>query len=167
MADLRKLLRGRRELLKIRVKSPSLGDITADLYDELVFDDDKDDLIEHVSTQSGLMAWWTVVYRTLEKDMARLEREYDVWWSSACEQVNQELWESMGQKSRKPSVSSVENTTKAKHKSEYMIWHRKLEDMRFKVALLKDIIRFWDEKGRMLVQASKFIKTEYDAHGNY
>ncbi len=152
--NLSKLLKQRRDLLKVEFHSEQFGLIEADLYDELYFS--QGEVFDHMQCQAGMIAWWSAIYRSHEAYLDKLEVDYQVWFSLHYEIEFERLWERLGKtKSRIPSISSVENAVKLKHKRRYKDWQDKIRTVRHEVAELKDIVRWYEEKGMMLIQLAK------------
>lgn len=159
MANLREFLEKHRDLLQIHIESEQLGVIEEDLFSQLYFSED--DIAEHIECQAAAVAWWGVVCRVAESEYARLQHDYDMWHIPLYEREYERLWAELGYaRSNKPNISSVENAVKLARKRMYSEWQRRLREAKKQVAILKDVLRWWEEKGQMLVQAAKYITAE-------
>ncbi len=157
--DIKELLKGRREGLKITIRSEKYGKIVADLYEELYFDNES--VMDHVETISGLYSWWASIYRKLEYELELLEERYKMWYSTIYEVEYRKVWIEMGQaKSKRPTVSSVDSAVRRRKPEAYMKWIRKLGRAKHNVALVKDILKAYDTKSQMLIQAARHYTTE-------
>lgn len=117
--------------------------------------------MEHIECQAGMMAWWTTVCRTAEEEYAKLQHAFDMWFAMIYEVEYDRLWKELDyKKSSKPNISSVENHVKLIRRKEYNEWQRKLRKAKKQIAILKDCINWWQEKGQMLVQAAKYMTAE-------
>ncbi len=156
---LRELLKERELGLEITMAVPEFGTVAANLAEELNFGDH--DLEEHIECQASMMAWWGVVLNAKQAEEAKLQGQYDLWYSMAYESEFKRLWaESGNQISKKPNISSVENMVRIKYRRPYLHWQIRLQAIKREVALLKDISNWWREKGQMLVQRAKLLSAE-------
>lgn len=159
--DIKELLRDRREGIKIKIQSEKYGVIEADLYDETFFDNES--VMDHVETIAGLYSWWCSIYRKLEYELELLEERYKMWYSTIYEVEYRRLWVEMGQnKSKRPTGASVDNAVRRRKPKSYMKWMSRLGRGRYNVALVKDILKAYDIKSQMLIQAAKHYTSEYN-----
>jgi hypothetical protein len=164
MKDMRQLLEQRKDFLQVSITTKSMGEIDINLFEELLFD--SENIKDHVECQSAMMAFYNVVERKAEEELDIEEMTYDVWFTKVYEIEFQRLWRQVNMaKTGKPSKDSVEKAVKVRHGEEYIKRQRELIQSRNRVAILKDSSRWLDEKGRMLVQASKFALSEYGSVG--
>jgi len=158
--NLRVLLAQRKDLLRIKFSSDKLGDIDVDLFEELNFSIEKG-LGEHIEVQAGMCAWWGIMAQVADSELKEFEQDYDAWHTPRYEKEYDRLWREMDYKtSQKPNINSVDNAVKIRHRNAYNLWQGKLRDARLRASILKDAVKWWSEKGQMLVQAAKIKVTE-------
>ena len=158
--DIKELLKDRRKGIEITLKSEKYGDIVADLYEEVYFDNES--VMDHVETMPGLYAYWSSIYRKLEYELELLEERYKMWYSTVYEAEYSKLWVEMGQtKSKRPTVSSVDNSVRRRKPKAYMRWIARVGRAKYNVNIVKDILKAYDIKSQMLIQTAKHYTTEY------
>jgi len=156
---LRELLKKRELGLEVTMDVLEFGHIEANLAEELDFGEHN--LEEHIECQASMMAWWGVVLNAKQAEEAKLQGQYDMWYSMAYESEFKRLWaESGNQISKKPNISSVENLVRIRHRKVYLRWQIRLQAVKREVMLLKDVSNWWREKGQMLVQRAKLLSAE-------
>ena len=157
---MKELLKERRSLLIVEFDS-SMGHIVADLYEELYFEQEQ--ILEHMESQAGMLAWWNALYRDMEEKLNECETEYEIWFALRYEVAYRELKDEMGGGSKKPNISSVENYVRIMNRKKYRDWQRRLRKLRRQSSTLKDVVKWYEEKGMMLVQMAKLASAEMGA----
>lgn len=160
--NLKKFLESKSDLLTISIDVEGYAD-DVNLYQHLYFE--SDDILEHIESQAGLLSFYSVLFRVAEMEFAKLEREYDRWFTLKYEVEFSRLRRE--DEGRKPNISSVENAVKSRCWKEYDKLKSELERAQLQVSLLKDAVKWFDEKGRMLVQAAKLWDFEAKAADFY
>ena len=162
--DMRQLLEQRKDFLQVNITIKSMGEIDIDLFEELMFD--TENIRDHVECQASMMAFYHVIQRKAEEELEIEEMLYDAWFTKVYEIEFQRLWRQVNMtKTGKPSKDSVEKAVKMRYGEEYTKRQTRLIQSKNRVAILKDSSRWWEEKGHMLTQYSKFVLQEYNAIG--
>lgn len=157
---LKELLQSRFDGLKIQVELNKAGLINADLGNELYFDIDSD-LADQFECQAGMLAWWDTLRLEAEKELNELELQYNAWYSTFFDLVSNQLWSKTDySKSTKPTNAQVEVGIRSRRRDDYLDWNRKLNKAKEKVDLLKSIVKWFEEKGMMLVQSVKLMSKD-------
>ena len=159
---LKDILRKRQRSLTLHIQTELFDGDNVNLYKELYYDDNE--ISDHMECQAGMMAWWSMLHRTLEAEYEELNLRYDMWHTLLYEAEYDRLWTVLGRlKSKKPNISSVENAVRRRRPTEYLRWHRELRKAKLNVSICKDAVKSWEEKGRMLVQSAKIRSAEMNS----
>lgn len=158
MGRLRDLLEKRREELKVICV---VGDkeYDVDLYDELAILPG-DDILEHIDTYPGLLAWWGLLLIRAQDRFRAIEERYNMWWAETYEKEYKRLQQEEG---KRPNINSVENAILLKYQKEYLMRRTELDSARQAVQVLEFAVECLQEKGQMIIQRSKQRMAELGA----
>lgn len=163
--DLIKLVREQRGMLQINFESDALGEVEADLYEEL-FIDSFSHADEHMKTLPARMAYWGLLHRIAESEHEQLKESWDTWYAPLYEKGYDELWSELDYKSSaKPNINSVENWVRSNHTEEFQSKKEEIRQAKLRVSILSDVIQWWNAKMQMLIQIVKKDTGEMRALG--
>jgi len=152
-----------RDAFKVEISSEKLGNISADLYDQLKIDMNGD-LKNELSRQAPLVAYWGMLMQVAEEELRAVDMEYDLWYSEVYREAERRLWGEHDFKvSYKPNITSVENEIKSKHKVKWILWSKKRNRLETNVMFLLKVKNWFNDRTQMLIQISKQRAAEMES----
>lgn len=135
--------------------------VTGNLSEDLLIPDDPELLAEEISKYPSMLFYWSSVAEVAKRELERVNREFEVWFSSKYVECKQELTEEFG----KSYVTDTLTKSRVfdKYRDEYEEWQDAIAKAEYRKGILSIAASAFKEKGQAMINLMSWKKQQMKA----